>query len=221
MNDVPPGATVTARRVTGVAAVLFALVTWQVAVDGPLLGVDERLGRGFVRRGWLAEFFADLGAVYVAGPVLVGVAGWAAWWARRRGVARWWVPGSAAVGMMALVPVVVVPLKEWFDRPGTAVTPGNGFYPSGHTATAAVAYGCAALLVLPWWRGRRRVLVGACTGVNLGVGVGLVRQGYHWPLDVVGSWCLAVVLLCGYLGVVSRSTRRTSAGTPSLRSGPS
>ena len=24
---------------------------------------------------------------------------------------------------------------------------------------------------------------------------GLVRRGYHWPLDVVASWCLCAVLL--------------------------
>ncbi|MBQ1093088.1 phosphatase PAP2 family protein [Streptomyces sp. B93] len=205
------------------AAVVFALVTWQVAVDGPLLDADERAGREFVRRGWLAELFADLGGVPVAVPVLLVVAVGTAWWARARGVRRWWLPGVVAVGAMALVPLVVVPLKELTDRGGTAVTPGTGFYPSGHTATAAVAYGCAALLVLPWLRGRRgrRWLVGGCLAVNLGVGAGLVRQGYHWPLDVVGSWCLAVLLLTAFAGVVSRSSCRTSAGTPSRRSGPS
>ncbi|MFD0317572.1 phosphatase PAP2 family protein [Streptomyces flavalbus] len=208
--------------VVAVALVVFAVVTWQVAVDGALVGVDERVGRHFVRRGWLAELFADLGAVYVAVPVVVAVAVAVGWWARRRGALRWWVPGAVAVGMTGLVPAVVVPLKELLDRPGTAVTPGTGFYPSGHTATAAVAYGCATLLVLPWVRGGGRwVLVGVCSVVNLGVGVGLVRQGYHWPLDVVGSWCLGAVLLTAYAGLVSRSSRRTSAGTPSRRTGPS
>ena len=44
----------------------------------------------------------------------------------------------------------------------------------------------------------------ACAVVNAGVGFGLVRRGYHWPLDVVGSWCLCAVLL----------TLLAAAGTP-------
>ncbi|MFE6286908.1 phosphatase PAP2 family protein [Streptomyces sp. NPDC057877] len=221
MPFAPPSRSLPALVAAAVA--LFALLTWQVATDGPLIGVDERVGRDLVERGWLAELFADLGGVAVAVPVLVVVAVGTAWWGRARGGARWWVPGAVAVAVMALVPVVVVPLKELIDRGGTAVTPGSGFYPSGHTATAAVGYGCAALLVLPWVRTARgrRVLVGGCVLLNLGVGAGLVRQGYHWPLDVVGSWCLAVVMLAAFTGLVSRSSRRTSAGTPSPRSGPS
>ncbi|MFE7628266.1 phosphoesterase, partial [Streptomyces sp. NPDC057509] len=45
-------------------------------------------------------------------------------------------------------------------------------------------------------------------------GIGLVLRGYHWPLDVLGSW-----FLCGLLlvppGVLSRSRRRSSSRTPS------
>lgn len=46
-------------------------------------------------------------------------------------------------------PALVAPLKEWTDRPGTpAVPPAVGYYPSGHTATAVVAYGAATVLLL-------------------------------------------------------------------------
>ncbi|MFE0510772.1 phosphatase PAP2 family protein [Streptomyces sp. NPDC058964] len=145
-----------------------------------------------------------------------------------RGSERWWLPPAAAAAVMALVPALVVPLKAWTARPGTpAMPPGVGYYPSGHTATAAVAYGAAGLLLLPWQRTllARRLLVAVCVLVNLGVGFGLVRHGYHWPLDVVASWCLCAVLLTGLAYVldrnVSRSTRRRSSGTPSSRTGPS
>ncbi|MFD8432409.1 phosphatase PAP2 family protein, partial [Streptomyces coelicoflavus] len=73
-----------------------------------------------------------------------------------------------------------------------------------------------------------------CAVLVLGTSYGLVRRGYHWPLDVVASWCLGAVLLAGVRLVVhrttpggrtpsgvSRSTRRSSSGTPSSSSGPS
>ncbi|MBM7171251.1 phosphatase PAP2 family protein [Streptomyces sp. G44] len=85
----------------------------------------------------------------------------------------------------------------------------DGFYPSGHAATAAVAYGAAVLLVLPLLRradGRRALLVG-CVLLNVAVGFGLVRRGYHWPLDVVASWLLCGMLLTAMAAVAGRYGR--------------
>ncbi|MFD5571947.1 phosphatase PAP2 family protein [Streptomyces cadmiisoli] len=203
---------------------LFVLITWQVVADGPLVGLDERISRALVRPDRVSELLADLGNVQVAVPVLVLAAVCAALRGRAAGRERWWLPGVAAAVLMALVPALVVPLKELTDRPGTPVVPpATGYYPSGHIATAVVAYGCATLLLLPWLRGThpRRALLLLCAAVNLGVGFGLVRRGYHWPLDVVASWCLGAALIGGFVVLVSRSSRRTSAGTPSSSSGPS
>ncbi|MGW7365322.1 phosphatase PAP2 family protein, partial [Streptomyces sp. NPDC054841] len=44
----------------------------------------------------------------------------------------------------------------------------------------------------------------------------LVLRGYHWPLDVLGSWCL-----CAGLLLITRCTRRSSWRTPRRRTGPS
>nr|WP_237546922.1 phosphatase PAP2 family protein [Streptomyces sp. SID161] len=207
-------------------AVLLALITWQVVADGPLLGLDARLSRALVRPDRLSELLSDLGNIQVAVPVLVLALVLAAWRGRAAGADRWWLPPLAAAVLMALVPAVVVPLKEWTARPGTAVVPpAVGYFPSGHTATAAVAYGSATLVLLPWLRSAaaRRSLVAGCAAAVLGVSYGLVRRGWHWPLDVVASWCLCTVLLttlslvCG----LSRSRRRSSSGTPSSRTGPS
>ncbi|WP_432055512.1 phosphatase PAP2 family protein [Streptomyces sp. bgisy022] len=203
---------------------LFALITWQVVADGPLVGVDERLSRALRVPDRASELLADLGNVEVAVPVLALAAAVAAWHGRAAGVDRWWVPLGVAAGAMVLVPVLVAPLKAWTDRPGTpAVPPAVGYYPSGHTATAVVAYGAAALLLLPLLRSAaaRRGLVLLASVLILGASYGLVRRGYHWPLDVVGSWCLGTVLLAGLYRVVSGSRRRRSAGTPSPRTGPS
>ncbi|MGC5344574.1 phosphatase PAP2 family protein [Streptomyces sp. DT171] len=215
---------------------LFALVSAEIATDGPLRAADERAGRAVVGHGpgRLTEFLADLGDVQVALPVLVGAIGYALWRGARR------APVYAALAMAA-VPAVLVPLKAAFARSGP-LTEATGYYPSGHTATAAVAYCGAALLIravlrtppdpaprtppraLPhvgapravpvrWAVPFRAVLVRAvpvravlvravrkapmpvAVMVTVATGIGLVLRGYHWPLDVLGSWCLSGLLL--------------------------
>ncbi|WAZ24457.1 phosphatase PAP2 family protein [Streptomyces cinnabarinus] len=208
----------------GLPALLFALSTWQVVADGPLVRVDERLSRALVHPDRVSELLSDLGNVQVAVPVMLAGLACAARWSRRAGSDRWWWPPTAAALLMALVPALVVPVKVLTDRPGTpAVPPAAGYFPSGHTATAVIAYGAATLLLLPWLQSTaaRRALVTLCAALVLGVSYGLVRRGYHWPLDVVASWCLGTVLLTGFVLVVSRSSRRRSAGTPSSSTGPS
>lgn len=170
--------------------VLFALVTWQVAVEGPLARADERLGRAVIERSGFSGFLADLGNVEVALPVLVAAAGVAALRARRAGRARWWAALAVACGAAVAVPLVVGPLQALFARPGPPpMAPDTGFYPSGHAATAVVFYGVAALLLLPWLRrrGARLAVCAAAAALIAGTAVGLVVHGYHWPLDVVGS----------------------------------
>ncbi|MFP8964552.1 hypothetical protein ACLIYP_28895, partial [Streptomyces nanhaiensis] len=44
-------------------------------------------------------------------------------------------------------------------------------------------------------------LPAAAALVCAAVGAGLVWRGYHWPLDVLGSWCLGVPLLAAVLAV--------------------
>ncbi|WP_254897970.1 phosphatase PAP2 family protein [Kitasatospora sp. NA04385] len=192
-------------------AVVLAAVSWQVAVDGPLLGLDTAVRDGVrhLRRAigsallnHLGVALSDLGGGLVAVPVLLACAGLAARLARRGGRPRWWVPVPVAVAAAVLVPLLVVPAKVRFARPGPFGVPlaGDqwGWYPSGHTATSSIAYGTAALLlarVLPVAAGRR---LGAATAlVCLGVGAGLVWSDFHWLLDVVASWCLAGLLLLG------------------------
>ncbi|MCM1977200.1 phosphatase PAP2 family protein [Streptomyces sp. G1] len=219
-----PGRPTSLLGLLAVPLLLFAVITWQVVADGPLVRLDERLSRALVHPDRLSELLSDLGNVPVAVPVLALAALLTALRARRTGTDRWWWPPTAALLLMALVPALVVPLKVLTDRPGTpAVPPATGYFPSGHTATAVIAYGATALLLLPRLRSTaaRRALVTVCAALVLGVSYGLVRRGYHWPLDVVASWCLGAVLLMSYVLLISRSSRRTSAGTPSSSTGPS
>ncbi|SDM23923.1 phosphatase PAP2 family protein [Streptomyces wuyuanensis] len=175
---------------------------------GPLRALDERVDRAVVGGGpaGLTEFLADLGNPQVALPVLAAAVGLALYRRRR-------IPAAALVVAMALVPALVAPLKALTGRPGP-LTPETGYFPSGHAATAMVAYAGAALLVGRW-------LMPVAVLLTAATGIGLVLRGYHWPLDVLGSWSLCGVLLAGAVLVSSRDTRRSCAGTPSRRTGPS
>lgn len=195
-----------------------------MVADGPLLRLDSRLSSALVRPDRFSELLSGLGNVQVAVPVLTAVLGYVAWRGHKSGIDHWWLQPTAAAVLMALVPAFVVPVKDWTARPGTPVMPpAVGYFPSGHTATAAIAYGSATLLLLPWLRSRaaRRTLVAVCAAVVLAVSYGLVRRGYHWPLDVAASWCLCTVLLTALRLLLTRSTRRSPSGTPSSSTGPS
>ncbi|MFC9330490.1 phosphatase PAP2 family protein [Kitasatospora sp. NPDC057015] len=215
------------------AAALLA-VSWQVAVDGPLLGLDR-----WVRHGVLASrhrlsnslldhlgaLLSDLGGSVPAVPILLGGGALAAWRARRAGMRRWWFPLPAAVATAGLIPLLVVPAKAWFHRPGPLglpLTPEQwGWYPSGHTATAGIAYGVAALLLgrTVGARSRRRLHAGAGL-LAAGVGLGLVWSDYHWALDVVASWCLAGLLLPALALPVAHLMPATRPVTPKLPAPP-
>ncbi|MGW6456115.1 phosphatase PAP2 family protein [Streptomyces sp. NPDC055078] len=202
---------------------LFSLVTWQVAADGPLRSADERAGRHLAGHGPrpLTELLADLGSTFVALPVLAAAVAYALWRSRRplrsqrsrRPLSSLWSLRSlwdeAAVRVVlaaAALPALIVPLKALIDRPGPG-TGAGGYYPSGHTATAMVAY-CGAALLIGRYPGRvRRWAMPAAGVLTLATGIGLVLRGYHWPLDVVGSWCLGGMLL-----LISSSGRRRSSG---------
>ncbi len=190
---------------------LFALITWQVAAEGPLVRLDERVGESLFRRGPapLTQLFSDLGGMPVALPVLVCAIAYALWRGARR------LPVYAAL-TMAAVPALVIPLKVATARQGP-LTEAVNYYPSGHTATAAVAYGAAALLLLalprPSWLRERAwprawMLPAAAVLLTAATGVGLVLHGYHWPLDVLASWCLGPVLLAPLWWVSRRPRRR-------------
>ncbi|MEU4732514.1 MULTISPECIES: phosphatase PAP2 family protein [unclassified Streptomyces] len=148
----------------------------------------------------ITERLSDLGNVPVALPVLLLAAAYAARRGNRRGA-------LAAAVAMALVPALIVPLKEWTARPGPLEPWAAGYYPSGHTATAFVAYAGAALLLRPytgraWWGWWPLVVALVLTGATA---TGLVLRGYHWPLDVLASLLMCTPLLLA----VGRSCRRT------------
>ncbi|CAM5603131.1 hypothetical protein GCM10010230_53010 [Streptomyces narbonensis] len=158
-------------------------MTWQVLVHGPLARLDERVSRSLVDAvpRSLSELASDLGNMTVALPVLACAMAYAVWRGR-------WPAALFAGSAMALVPLLVIPLKEWTARPGPLEPWAAGYYPSGHTATAMVAYFGTAFLV-----SNRLIPVAALlTAIT---GTGLVLRGFHWPLDVLASVALCLPLL--------------------------
>ncbi|MDX3097390.1 phosphatase PAP2 family protein [Streptomyces sp. ME01-24h] len=199
-----------------VCTALFGLLTWQEALRGRLLTLDGPVRAALAGpsthpadRSAVARLFADLGNWQAALPVLLLAMLYATWRARRCGMPRPWRPAVAYALVMVVAPLLVAAVKPLIGRadPGSlTLSPGYpGFYPSGHTATAAAAYGGAALLLLPWLlrAAARRLLAAAAVLLNVAVGAALVRCGYHWPLDVVGSWLLCGALLAGAALAVS------------------
>ncbi|MBM7052416.1 phosphatase PAP2 family protein [Streptomyces durocortorensis] len=197
----------------GLLVALFALITWQVAVEGPLLRLDERVGAKLFERGpaGLTQVFSDLGGMAVALPVLTCALAYALW---RRALRL----AVYAALTMAAVPALVIPLKVATARQGP-LTEAVNYYPSGHTATAAVAYGATVLVLLAlprpaWLREaswpRAWMMPVAAILLTTATGIGLVLHGYHWPLDVLASWCLGPLVLAPLWWVSCRSRRRSS-----------
>lgn len=193
------------------ALVAFTLLTWQIAAGGPLRAADERLAvsmRGDAPAG--AELLADLGNMTVALPVLAVAMTWTVIRTRRPGAV---IRHALA---MAAVPLLVSACKAWIDRPGPME--GAGYYPSGHAATTAVAF-CGAAVLLSQGTRRRWPLVTAVSAAALLTllnGMGLVWRGYHWPADVLASWCLSWLLLVSATTVGRRAFRRPGPPPPAV-----
>lgn len=200
-------------------AAVFGLLTWQATAGGPVRRADERLEHSLAGQGprALTEALADLGGMPVALPVLAVALAFTLWRGHR-------AEAVAAVVAIAAVPALVVPLKILIDRRGP-LTEATGYYPSGHTATAMVAYGAAALLLAPYAgrpgaggarRAGARRTVPVAVLLTLATGTGLLLRGYHWPLDVLGSLALGGMLLLA-LDLALRGTGRRERVTGSRR----
>ncbi len=190
------------------AACLFAVLTWQVLARGVMTRWDAaarrqvqdwafRPGLGWLRSA--AEVLRNLGDPQIAGTCCLLLAAWAAWWCRRPG------PLLRAVGAMGVLVVVVWPMKVAIGRPGPGLPDVRpdwyGYFPSGHTASAAICYGAAALAVTTAVPRLRRIALSSVVVLVLVEGWALVWYDDHWVSDVVGSGAFAVVALTVAFGV--------------------
>jgi membrane-associated phospholipid phosphatase len=110
----------------------------------------------------------------------------------------------------------VTALKPAFHRP-PLMTSNEGYFPSGH---AAGSFAVGAVLVLLAWPTRWRWPVLAATAVLLALyGAALVYSRSHYPSDVVGGWCVALVWTCAFALLVSKGDLRSGRELSLIREG--
>ena len=182
------------------AAVVLALLTWQVTSGGPLTRLDAAVRDGLGAYidahpdiWWPAQIAADIGTPWLA-AVLLGVVAVVLGLERHTGA-----PVYRAAFALFLLGVTVLFMKGLIHRPGPAGGPPpglNGFFPSGHTASALTCYGTVALLVAAGRRPAvRALLLTLLAALGALVATGLLICEYHWLSDVLASAVLSSALL--------------------------
>lgn len=190
-------------RVLAISVLVFALITADVVVGGFLSSLDTDLRDVVQPRPADApscmSVVAALGDIGVAAAFL-GIAGLVAAHARWR---LW--PLLLAVGNFVAVEALVYAAKAAVGRPGPGVladtTGYPGYFPSGHSATAAVSTGTVVfLLLVSGWAGvqmARASTAAVAAGVLVG-GVTAVRAvlgDFHWATDGLAGLALAALVL--------------------------
>jgi membrane-associated phospholipid phosphatase len=111
----------------------------------------------------------------------------------------------------------VMALKPAFDRP-PLIAGTEGYFPSGHAA-GSLAVG--AVIVLLSWPTRWRWPVLTVTLVSLALfGAALVYFRSHYPSDVVGGWCVALVWTCGLALLALKRDLHSGRELSLVREGP-
>jgi membrane-associated phospholipid phosphatase len=114
-----------------------------------------------------------------------------------------WRERSAEVLRITVIAVTVLSAsvlagKALLHRPGP---PGSaphhlfGYYPSGHTTTAAVCVGTLALLAGRRRPSQRAPLLTVAALWTVVVGAAMVIHRYHWPSDVLAGLLLGSLIL--------------------------
>jgi membrane-associated phospholipid phosphatase len=192
------------------------LLTADVVIGGPATHLDGQV-RAAIQPSdgsapwWLATI-AELGDLRYAVPIVGAVAlvaaqhAWKAW------------PAVFAVGAFVAVELTVLLLKAGVGRPGPGVSAERegypGYFPSGHTATAAAVVTIALFLVGRLGHIRRLQPTERClaAGVVVGAlsGVRAVLADTHWASDVLGGLAVAVAVTFPAMAVCRRYLQRSS-----------
>jgi membrane-associated phospholipid phosphatase len=174
--------------------VLLGVLAYLVRSNAHLIGIDNGVAKWGNRHAsptstHILNAITQLGGIYMVIVLCVVLA--VVETIRERSV---WVVAFivAAVGGEEILTTTVKQLADRV-RPSfnpAAATLGPSF-PSGHSATAAVFYATAALLV-GRWRGRpaRAVLAGLAVGIAVAVAASRVLLDVHWVSDVIAGLAL-------------------------------
>lgn len=206
---------------------LAALVVAVAARHGSPFPVDTALHRWALGRrsaGWTAAA-RDLSLTGTGAPpyALAALVGALASGTRL----LWWRGALLGVLALALSEAARVALATVLARPRPpradwATVAGGASLPSGHSATAALVAVALTAALYPRCRRRWWTRLAACALPGLwavGVGVGRVYLGVHWPTDVLAGWLLAAALSCAFLPRLGAVLRRWSGTEPPVDPG--
>jgi undecaprenyl-diphosphatase len=199
-----------AAAVAVLAATVVAVLAVQYAGDHSAGRVDGHLDRAVDALPAVADGFMRAATV-LGSPVVVTVAAGVlavfCLLARRPAAAVLAVVGPGLTGLITTLGKPVV------DR--TIGHHDNLAFPSGHTGGAtSLSLVCALLLAgALGLRARGAAVLAATSGVLAGglVGTGMVVRGAHYPTDVVGGFCAAVVAVLGVALLLDAAASRRRA----------
>jgi undecaprenyl-diphosphatase len=203
-------------RIIAVATMVFAFATADVLTGGPLTYLDEQIRAVVQPRPpatslWLtlAGGLGDIGIAAGVMAIAALVCAQARW--------RLW-PVVLAAANFAVAEGAVLLLKTAVGRPGPGVhAQGSGYpgyFPSGHTTTAAVATGTVVFLLLagrstgPRLQSAPRIALVSGLAVGFMSAILAVLGDFHWASDGIGGLALATVVLV--LGCAATRTYLTS-----------
>jgi PAP2 superfamily. len=149
---------------------------------------------------WLAVQFGDPPAVIVMAGALAAVC----LLMRRPTLAVLAIVGPGVVGVTTTL------LKPALGR----TLDGDPAFPSGHTA-GVTALALTAGLLLVNVAGHRLLTVAVAVvgllGASSAVALGLIADGFHYPTDTLGGFCLAVAVVLGLALLIDRVRDRRPA----------
>lgn len=130
---------------------------------------------------------------------------------RQRGEAGAWILVGVSVYILLRV------LKAMIARPRPVLwvplVAHSGYsFPSGHALGTAAFFPLFAYTLFQTHRGRRRAAFACAVVLVLGVGVGRLYLGVHWPSDVLAGWAIGFAHAATAIGFLRR--RRGGDGPP-------
>jgi membrane-associated phospholipid phosphatase len=228
----PRGAPAGSPTLLLAALAVFVVITVDVLAGGPLTRLDHVVSEwarstGLPGEGWgkpgqkEAVAVVNFGDREVAGLIVLVAIGWISFRART-------VVPLVRLGLLSLVAsAVVLAFKYGIGRHAPSGVHGPEAlrsYPSGHTATAVIAWGLlyAVVAEYPDYALSRPVAWLLSWAGPVLVMVGMVLRDYHWLTDLVGAAALSVVLLQAERMVWAhwrRARRGSAADPPAARAG--
>ncbi len=212
-------------RIVLVAGLVVAFTMADVLTGGPLTHVDGQIRAAVQPRPpptafWLtvAGAAGDVGFAAAALAIVALVTAHATW--------RIW-PLVLAMGNLAAAESAVLVLKALAARPGPGESAGDagypGFFPSGHTTTAAVATGTVMFLGRVGWSRSAPLMQASWLALGSGLamgslaGVQAVLGDFHWASDCLGGLALAALVMVPGFAVARSHVARSADAAADLK----